>query len=80
MYLWGMHMHIVHGRDEQLVTEVNDLGILNVEVCQIVCNTHYLTVLHSNVTILKDLKVVFLLRKENMCLINLFHRDIVLIC
>ena len=68
-----MHVHIVHRRDEQTITKIDEFSTFAVEVRQVIGNTYYKTVLHSHVTILVDLKTVFLFRKEDMSLIDFFH-------
>ena len=86
VHLWGMHMHIIHSRDEQLVAKVNDLSIINVEcrtlhadIREGTCYTGNFAVFNSNIAILENLKTILFLREENVCLIYLFHKIIVLV-
>ena len=71
--LCGMHMHIVHGRDEQSIAEVHHLGIGAIYGIEVIGHgTDLSVVVDSHITIFHDLEAVALLGIYDMSFIY-FH-------
>ena len=77
--LRSMHVHIVHGGDEQTVAEVGDVHLITTKRAQVSQrgqvggNACHQPVLDGDITILQYLKAAALRGKKDICLVNLSH-------
>ena len=71
--LRGMHMHIVHGGNQQTIAKVRHLCPLASQRLQIPGDTYHAPVLHGDIAVLQHLEARPFLGKEDMCLIDFCH-------
>ena len=74
VHLRSMDVHVVHGRDEQLVAKIYDLGTSTCQLVRLGGHSGHFAVVYGNVAILENLEAALLFRKEDISLVNLSHR------
>ena len=67
-----MHMHVVHGRNEQAVAVVYYLFGLLAKSVGAACHVHDAPVLNAHIAMFHDLKVILIASKDDVGLVQ-FH-------
>ena len=74
MYLRRMHMHVVHGGNEQAVAEIHELCIIIASPWSFCHHLYHApVVIHGDIAVFQHLKTVFLFCIEDMSLIYFLH-------